>query len=65
MDIKNTVFAVDTCEESKEDFFLRTFKGSTIDDGYILSYEGEEYAIYDVEIVGIKIGGGLSFYVLR
>ncbi len=60
-----TVFVVDRCKKTPEEFFTTYFKNSSLIDGYILSYEGKEYYLNKMDLVGEEFQRDIEFYTLE
>ncbi len=55
--MKNKIFFLDTCSESRNDFFERELPGSVYDDSdYSLLYDGKTYDVFVCTPVGFNLG---------
>jgi hypothetical protein len=65
MKIKETIFIINRCDYTVEEFFKQTLPGCEVEDGCVVKHEGLEYSIMPYQPVGIPVQRDLQFYVLE
>jgi hypothetical protein len=58
------IFFIYHCEYTVKSFFETLLPNSKVEDGYLLYYEGKEYEIYRLEVVGVDLQRDINIYKL-
>ena len=62
--INEKIFFIYHCEYTVKSFFETILPGSTVEDGCVLIYDGKEYDINKLEVVGVELQRDIWVYNL-
>jgi hypothetical protein len=60
----NTVYVINRCDYLPEAFFEQFIPGCVVEDGCVVKFEGKEYDMVLMDVVGIDVQRDLQFYTL-